>query len=127
MNRFLAILLCLCLSCQCVLKLSIYTWFELNREYIAASLCENKARPELVCCGKCVLTKKLAIADGLEHNNPKQQPVKIDKTEITAFILPEIINTVAVAPQTETTAQNGYPDPFREQTYEPKIFHPPAV
>lgn len=43
-------------------------YFHLNREYIAKVLCENRARPQLKCNGKCYLAKKL-----------KQQQQKQDK------------------------------------------------
>jgi hypothetical protein len=33
--------------------------FELNREYIAKTLCENRDRPALNCNGQCYLAKKL--------------------------------------------------------------------
>lgn len=43
-------------------------YFQLNREYIAKVLCENRARPQLKCNGKCYLARKL-----------KQQQQKQDK------------------------------------------------
>ncbi len=33
--------------------------FELNRDFIAKTLCENRNRPQLNCDGKCYLAKKL--------------------------------------------------------------------
>lgn len=33
--------------------------FELNRDFIAKNLCENRNRPQLNCDGKCYLAKKL--------------------------------------------------------------------
>lgn len=33
--------------------------FELNRDFIAKNLCENRSRPQLNCNGKCYLAKKL--------------------------------------------------------------------
>lgn len=127
MNRFLAILLCLCLSCQCVLKLSIYAWFELNQEYIAATLCENKSRPELVCCGKCVLSKRLNSADGTDRNNPKHPAPKHDKTEITSFVLPGSAIVTPIASVAAVTPKNGTAACLNEQIREHRIFHPPGV
>ncbi|WAC10539.1 hypothetical protein [Dyadobacter pollutisoli] len=43
-------------------------YFKLNRDYIARVLCENRARPQMHCNGKCYLAKKL-----------KQQQEKQDK------------------------------------------------
>ncbi|GAB3927350.1 hypothetical protein [Larkinella terrae] len=34
-------------------------YFQLNREYIARVLCENRSRPELHCDGQCYLAKRL--------------------------------------------------------------------
>lgn len=89
MNKVTAIVLMLCLSCQLVLKLSIVAWFEINQEYIAATLCENKNKPELVCCGKCVLTKELKKADDVEQKNQNNAPSKEERTAMVVFILPE--------------------------------------
>lgn len=33
--------------------------FELNRDFIAKNLCQNRNRPQLNCNGKCYLAKKL--------------------------------------------------------------------
>ncbi len=89
MNKITALLLMLCLSCQLVLKLSIVAWFEINQEYIAATLCENKNKPELVCCGKCVLTKELKKADDVEQKSQNNAPSKEERTAMVVFVIPE--------------------------------------
>lgn len=127
MSKIVAILLFLCLSCQCVLKLSIYTWFELNKEYIAATLCENRDRPELVCCGKCVLTRHLAKADGIEKNNPKQHSAKPDKTEITSFILPASVDTAPSILPESLSPRNGIVKDLPCTVFQDSVFHPPAA
>lgn len=43
-------------------------YFQLNRDYIAKVLCQNRKRPQLNCNGKCYLARKL-----------KQQQDKQDK------------------------------------------------
>lgn len=45
-----------------------------NYDYIANQLCENKAKPELKCNGKCHLMKELAKAS--EAKNPFHQTKK---------------------------------------------------
>lgn len=40
-----------------------YVGYELNKNYIATVLCENKAKPELNCNGKCYLMKKIKQAE----------------------------------------------------------------
>jgi hypothetical protein len=74
-----------------VLKLSIIAWFEINQAYIAAALCENKSRPELVCCGKCVLRKELRKADNAEQKSQKNTSEKQERTAQVHFVLPPII------------------------------------
>lgn len=34
-------------------------YYQVNKDYIARVLCENRAKPELHCDGKCYLAKKL--------------------------------------------------------------------
>lgn len=46
-----------------------------NYDYIAKELCENKAKPELKCNGKCQLMKELAKA------SEDEKPINSDKKE----------------------------------------------
>jgi hypothetical protein len=50
-----------------------------NKQYIAAELCQNRARPMLHCEGKCVLARKLQEADRQEK---QQGIVKTEKFEV---------------------------------------------
>jgi hypothetical protein len=53
--------------------------YYINKQYIAAELCENRARPMLHCEGKCVLARKLQEADRQEQ---QQGIVKTEKFEV---------------------------------------------
>lgn len=53
--------------------------YYINKQYIAAELCENRARPMLHCDGKCVLARKLQEADRQEK---QQGIVKTEKFEV---------------------------------------------
>ena len=46
--------------------------FAWNRDYIAATLCENRAKPNLHCGGKCQLRKKMTADE--KQQNPAQNP-----------------------------------------------------
>lgn len=48
----------------------VWGWYMANRAYIAANLCENKARPKIKCNGKCQLAKQLKKAEGETPNAP---------------------------------------------------------
>ncbi|MBK0370444.1 hypothetical protein I5M07_11430 [Flavobacterium sp. SE-1-e] len=49
--------------------------YVVSYDYIANVLCENKAKPQMQCNGKCHLIKELAKAsDTPEKGNDKKQP-----------------------------------------------------
>jgi len=45
----------------------IVAGFELNKDYIATTLCVNRDKPQLHCNGKCYLMKKLKAAEENER------------------------------------------------------------
>lgn len=56
--------------------------FNLNRDYIAKTFCENRYRPQLNCKGNCVLMKKMREKEKQEQNAPESV-----KLEITSLVL----------------------------------------
>ncbi len=46
--------------------------FEINRNYIAKELCENKSRPWMNCNGRCYLMKKLKQAEEKEKKQEQE-------------------------------------------------------
>lgn len=40
---------------------AVFVNFQLNQDYIAAKLCENRFSPELKCAGKCYLKKQFTV------------------------------------------------------------------
>jgi hypothetical protein len=59
-------------------KLIVIANFELNRDYIAKQLCENKAKPKLHCNGKCYLKKQLQKEDKKENSNTASSKEKLE-------------------------------------------------
>lgn len=53
-------------------RLYIYTAFELNQDYIAKNLCENRDKPEKHCNGKCYLSKKIKQAEEKEKKQEQE-------------------------------------------------------
>lgn len=49
-------------------KYFMYAGFTINKKYIAASLCENRNKPQLHCKGSCFLMKKIKQAEQKEKN-----------------------------------------------------------
>ncbi|MFK7901083.1 MAG: hypothetical protein AB8B61_10045 [Cyclobacteriaceae bacterium] len=59
LSRYVSILMLVLLVVNMSSPVSVYFSYQLNKEYIATQLCENRDRPELACNGQCILMKKL--------------------------------------------------------------------
>lgn len=73
------------MSAQCVFKLSIITYFEANRDYIAEVLCINKEKKITTCYGQCFLDRHLAIGD--EENDDQAAPASKIQVETSIFLM----------------------------------------
>ncbi|MGZ3751254.1 MAG: hypothetical protein ACXVB0_23655 [Mucilaginibacter sp.] len=62
-SRITAIVLIIAIISCSFSRFFIYAGFEINKNYIAAKLCENRNKPWLHCNGKCYLMKKIKQAD----------------------------------------------------------------
>lgn len=71
-RRVLAYLLIVALVASNFSRLFIYAGFELNRNYIASKLCENRDKPWLHCNGQCYFMKKIKQAEDKEKNEERQ-------------------------------------------------------
>lgn len=81
--KFFAIpILILLLMTQAFSNWIVVITFNLNRDFIAKNLCENRDRPKLNCKGNCVLMKKMKQEQKQEQNAPS--PLKL---EITSIVL----------------------------------------
>ncbi len=88
MRWLVSLLLLIALSLQQGLKMGVIGWWLWNREEIAQTRCENRDQPELNCCGKCVLNKKLQQVDRAPEKNPDKEILKKSLKEEPA-IAPE--------------------------------------
>ena len=93
---FWAILLiaqCLTMSKLCL----PYFSYQLNYDYISTVLCENKAKPEIACNGKCYLNKELKKVSEEEQNTGKKTFSPVLNAEL---LIPEHISTLSYTPYT---------------------------
>lgn len=81
------------MSGQCLFKLGIVTYFELNRDYIAEVLCINKNKPIAMCYGRCFLKKNLALADESEK---APAPLSKEKFQVPVFLVSENLYSLQV-------------------------------
>lgn len=109
------------LSFQCLVKLGLLTYYELNISYIIRELCENKDKPDLKCHGKCFLKKKMGLADKAE----KQTAEIFKQVEFPVFITPSSqlkFEQFIVINIDKIEIPNLY-----TYTISTRIFHPPLV
>lgn len=114
------ILLTLILSIAFRDTIQIVTFYA-NQDYIASTLCINKNKPELLCSGKCVLTKQIE-----ENNSSEQLPVKriidLSKVAYTLNIAEPILAHTAINKEREKPL---HIDSYFEDRFIAGIFHPP--
>jgi hypothetical protein len=110
---------------QCLVQLGIISYYELNKNYIAKNLCENRDKPAMKCCGKCYLRKQLKKVTQ-NDNNTKAPNNKVEKTEIVAFVIPNKVIlpesnafNIDVVQHPSMQHLHGFNIPF-------PIFHPPS-
>jgi hypothetical protein len=101
-RSLISILLIVSMICSSFSRYVVMVSFEMNKTYIISSLCENKARPELMCNGKCFLNKKLKEADDNEKKQSQKSEQKnidlfstgpLDRLNMEICFFPELIST----------------------------------
>ena len=97
----------------------------INYDYIANELCENKAKPELKCNGKCHLVNELAKAsedakpiNSDKKNNSKQEIEVLFFQEIKTFVVEQIYF------HNKTSIGDNYANFYFHKAY-CSVFHPP--
>jgi hypothetical protein len=120
-KRLTAIAFIFLLSAQCIFKLTIITYFQTNRDYIAEVFCVNKEKPMTMCKGQCFLDRNLALAD---DNAPKQSTTNKLSVETLLFITNSFqfdlkINSLNIE-------NSSTPQPLYSFYSQRTFFHPPC-
>lgn len=120
-RRIIALALLLAMLSPILAKLFVYAEFKSNQAYIAATLCENRDRPELNCEGKCYLMKKLKAAEDKEkkQENQAQKKASVDLFFVEKTVAPVLVITIP-AQKKASTQKFSLPEFDRE------IAHPPS-
>jgi hypothetical protein len=126
MRTAIAILIMFSLSFQSMVKVAIIGWYELNKDYIAKNLCENRDKPQMKCCGKCCLRKQLKKADDGTDANGKQLPGKL-KVELADFLLPQKIKLTAQPATCSVRTYNPSMQHMHDYAALNNVFHPPSL
>jgi hypothetical protein len=69
-KRFILIGIVLIILIQTSIKSAIVVYYFANKEYITNVFCENKAKPQMACNGKCYLSKQIKLQEEKENKLP---------------------------------------------------------
>ncbi|WP_246297015.1 MULTISPECIES: hypothetical protein [Flavobacterium] len=99
--------------------------YVINYDYITTVLCENKAKPEMACNGKCHLMKELA------KSSETEKPLSTDKKNVRAevevlFLEIQKNFELAVLPSVGKTQKNFSYSNLYTHLGTNAVFHPPA-
>lgn len=99
-----------------------------NYDYIANELCENKAKPEMHCDGKCHLKKELAKAVEDEKSASSSDKKNTSKQEVELLFFENKILQLSKVFLTSTSKEvnNHYQNLYGYLTAH-AVFHPPTV
>lgn len=100
--------------------------YMVNYDFIVQNLCENRENAEIMCNGKCYLSKELAKTT---DNIPKQDNSKINITILAdSFVVGDIFSFSKLKIGiNETPKKNSYLDLLYNFSLSSSIFHPPLV
>lgn len=82
-KSYLAILLIISLTASSFQRYIIYAGFEVNRTYIAKTLCVNRSRPWMHCNGRCYFMRKIKAAEESEKKQTEKD--SLNRFEISFF------------------------------------------
>ena len=94
-----------------------------NYDYIVAELCENKAKPELHCNGKCHLMKELAKASESEKQDGKPS---LQQAYEVLFITPLPSFNLTIPAIAKPVITDGYCNNY-SHLYTSASLRPPTV
>ena len=104
--------------------MSVYLSYQLNKEYIATQLCENKDRPEITCNGQCILMEKLQQIDQNKETEKSDQLMIFSLTFKYLHALPiQLVN----GSQSVVSNDDAQLASFYSYQYLHSISHPPEV
>lgn len=106
---------------QSTAKLWVILNFKMKQEYIAKNLCENKAKPEMNCCGNCCLKKELQKQDKSENNSTE---IKFKSEEI---FLGSILSSNNTHPISFDVHRVNFYEVALQSGYIKRLFRPPSA
>jgi hypothetical protein len=121
-KKKLSIFFLVILSLSAIYKVGFFTFYQLNKDYIAENYCVNKDRPITMCYGSCFLEKGLSLADQVP--NPESF-VSTLKFEMQEFLVDDVVIPTCC---NETILIFSFlPTPSITEGVDNSIFRPPLA
>lgn len=99
--------------------------YVVNYDYIVSKLCENKSKPEIMCNGKCYLSKELAQSS---QTTSKTDSTKIVTNVLDSFLDQEKFNfNLFQLPKLGGFEKVFFQPQFYSSSFTAKVFHPPLI
>lgn len=95
--------------------------YQINKKYIASTLCVNRDKPGSCCHGKCFLKKQLQKED---DQGKKGIPLSKDKLDVSLFC-----ESFSASNFNHQISDNIFPDYYSVKEYSnisSPVFHPPG-
>lgn len=124
MRKLIAIMTLMSMLLQTTAQFAVMAMFRVRKAYIIQNMCENRDKPQLKCCGKCILNKqlkKVTTGGEGEHNNTARY-----EKEIPVYVLPGTNWEHPMAPGSDPPTVGGVYQGFCKSLFSEEIFHPPA-
>jgi hypothetical protein len=121
LNRAVAYVLLVSLISANFSRLFVYAGYELNKQYIATKLCENRDKPWMHCNGRCYFMDKIKQVQEKEKSAERQ-------TQKSLF--QEVCYTSETSVTFHTQLLTIITTPYRTPiaiSYSGVIFHPPQL
>ncbi|MDP9081701.1 MAG: hypothetical protein M3O71_30175 [Bacteroidota bacterium] len=103
----------------------VYAGFELNRNYIASALCENRDKPWLHCIGRCYFIKKIKQA----QENERRQTARDGLSRLEVSFFQEPFRLIFIEPIILPAAKKPFPNYSYHYIshYIEAVFRPPKA
>ena len=105
----------------------IYLDFQLRKDFIVATLCENRDRPQLHCDGKCYLAKKIADAKKQEEQQAESDflsKLLSAQTSVNGLSFASMFSE-NIGWHKEAPVKFDYSNSLSTSDFTTDVFHPP--
>jgi ribosomal protein L31 len=120
LKKSLAVLLIVCLQALSFAGLLATVSFDMNKDYIATNICENRAKPKLNCKGKCYLAKTQRKA--AEQQDASDTTLKVSYFLVTVC---SMVKPLYVGEQRSVYLHNN--NNSRSKGWPRQSYHPPGT